>query len=193
MARRVYFAFHYQKDIWRVNQVRNSWVTQEREVSGYYDASLWEKAKKESDLALKRLINGGIQNTSVTCVLIGSETHQRRWVQYEIIKSFDKGNGLLGVYIHNLKNQDKETSVKGNDPFGDLGIRLSADGKSASVSVRKNQKWITFEDYPRVSCNYKSEYGGNFYRLSQLGYKLYDWIENDGYNNFNNWIEDSLN
>lgn len=193
MARRVYFAFHYQKDIWRVNQVRNSWVTQEREVSGYYDASLWEKAKKESDLALKRLINGGIQNTSVTCVLIGSETHQRRWVQYEIIKSFDKGNGLLGVYIHNLKNQDKETSVKGNDPFDDLGITLSADGKSASVSVWKNQKWITFEDYPRVSCNYKSEYGGNFYRLSQLGYKLYDWIENDGYNNFNKWIEDSLN
>jgi hypothetical protein len=80
MARRVYFAFHYQNDIWRVNEVRQSWVTQERQVAGFYDASLWEEAKKQSDLAIKRMINSGLQNTSVTCVLIGSETSNRRWV-----------------------------------------------------------------------------------------------------------------
>jgi hypothetical protein len=189
MARRVYFAFHYQSDIWRVNQVRNSWVTKDREVAGYYDASLWEEAKKESDLAIKRMINSGLENTSVTCVLIGSETYKRRWVQYEIIKSFDKGNSLFGVYIHSLKNQEQEVSTKGSDPFDDLGITLSSNGKEGYVKIWKNSTWSVFNDYPIVSCNYKAEYGGKFYRMSQLGFKLYDWRSDDGNVNFNTWVE----
>ena len=47
MARRVFFSFHYERDIWRANVVRNSWVTQDREAAGFWDASLWEEAKKK--------------------------------------------------------------------------------------------------------------------------------------------------
>jgi hypothetical protein len=192
MARRVYFAFHYQNDIWRVNQVRQSWVTQDRQDAGFYDASLWEKAKKESDLAIKRMINSGLQNTSATCVLIGSETSKRRWVQYEIVKSFDKGNALLGVYIHLLKDKFGKTSSKGADPFDDLALVISDGGKSASVRVWKNQSWKNFEDYPTVSLNWKQEYAGKFFRFSELGIKLYDWSDDDGYTNFDKWIENSV-
>lgn len=73
MARRVFFSFHY-KDVadLRANVVRNSWLTKpDRQAAGFFDASIWEEAKKESDLALKRLINGGVDGTSNTCVLIG--------------------------------------------------------------------------------------------------------------------------
>jgi len=192
MARRAYFAFHYQNDIWRVNQVRNSWVTQDHESAGFYDASLWEEAKKQSDLGIKRMINSGLQNTSVTCVLIGSETSKRRWVQYEIIKSFDKGNALLGVYVNELKDQDGKTSAKGANPFDYLAIYTSSDGKSASVKVWKNQKWIDYEDYPKVEINYNLQHANKFYQLSQLGIRMYDWSSNDGYSNFDSWIETSI-
>lgn len=193
MSRRVYFAFHYQNDIWRVNEVRNSWVTKDdREAAGFYDASLWEEAKKESDIGIKRMINHGLQYTTVTCVLIGIETYKRRWVRYEIIKSLDRKNGLLGIYINGLKDQNGEVCRKGNDPFDDLRITLSKDGKSADVTVWENMNWIPYEDYPTISCNYKEEYGGNSYRLSKLGFKMYDWVVNDGYSNFNNWVEDSI-
>jgi hypothetical protein len=192
MARRVYFAFHYQKDIWRVNQIRKSWITQERQEAGFYDASLWEEAKKQNDLAIKRMINSGLQNTTATCVLIGSETSERRWVQYEIVKSFDKGNALLGVYIDSLKDKDGKTCKKGADPFDDLAVSISNNAKSASVKVWADQKWKDFDDYPTVTINWKQEYANAFFRLSKLGIKLYDWTSDDGYKNFNKWVEDSI-
>jgi hypothetical protein len=192
MARRVYFAFHYQNDIWRVNQVRQSWVTQERQEAGFYDASLWEEAKKQSDLAIKRMINSGLQNTSATCVLIGSETFDRRWVRYEIIKSIDKGNGLIGIYIHSLKNSIGKTCTKGNNPFEYLAISISTDGKSASVKEWRNQQWKSFDDYPTITADCGEQYAGKFFQLSKIGIDMYDWVTDDGYNNFNQWIEDPI-
>jgi hypothetical protein len=113
MARRVYFAFHYQNDISRVNVVRNSWVTQEREAAGFYDASLWEKAKRTGDDAVKRMISDGIKGTSVTVFLLGSQTAERKWVRYELERSCENGNGLLGLYIHQVKNFAGQTSIQG--------------------------------------------------------------------------------
>jgi MTH538 TIR-like domain (DUF1863) len=47
MARRVFFSFHYERDIWRASIVRNSWVTKpDRQAAGFFDASIWEEAKK---------------------------------------------------------------------------------------------------------------------------------------------------
>ena len=72
MPKRVYFAFHYQDVIdFRANVVRNHNFL-DVESAGYYDHSIWEEAKKTSPLALKRLINAELQNTSVTAVLIGT-------------------------------------------------------------------------------------------------------------------------
>ncbi len=97
MARRVFFSFHYERDIWRSSIVRNSWLTHpDREAAGFWDASLWEETKLRGDAAIQRLIDAGLEYTSVTAVLIGSETADRRWVQYELRKSYERGNGLLG-------------------------------------------------------------------------------------------------
>jgi hypothetical protein len=117
MARSVFFSFHYQRDIWRVNTVRNHFVTRGGyNQSGYWDHSLWEEAKKDGELALKRLINKGLQDTSVTVVLIGAETAQRRWVNYEIEKSHERGNGMLGIYIHNIANLKRQKDYRGANP-----------------------------------------------------------------------------
>ena len=103
MAKKVFFSFHYQDVIdFRANVVRNhgTFILSPQD-AGYYDSSMWEKAKKESDLALKRLINNGLKNTSNTCVLIGTETYLRPWVRYELLKSIKKGNHIFGVHIKN--------------------------------------------------------------------------------------------
>jgi hypothetical protein len=112
MPRRVFFSFHYQQDIWRVNVVRNhAKVKSGYQEAGYWDCSLWESAKRTGEISLKRLINSGLLNTSVTVVLIGRETSERKWVRYEIEKSYERGNGMLGIYIHNIKNISRTTRV----------------------------------------------------------------------------------
>ena len=54
--RHVYFAFDYENDIWRVNQVRNSGLLFGSKSVGFADRSLWEKAKTKRRQALERLI-----------------------------------------------------------------------------------------------------------------------------------------
>jgi hypothetical protein len=117
MARRVFFSFHYQRDIWRVNQIRNSGVVIGEAAAGFRDASLWEEARRQGDAAVQRLIDRGLEGTSVTAVLIGAQTAQRRFVDYEIEQSIRRGNGLLGVRIHNLRDQYGYTDVPGSVPW----------------------------------------------------------------------------
>jgi len=115
MARCVFFSFHYA-DIWRVNVVRNSHVVDGIAVAGFQDASLWEEAKKKGDAAVRKMIDQALVGTSVTCVLIGEKTSQRDYVDYEIEKSIERGNGLFGVRIHNIKDQNQKTGLWGAAP-----------------------------------------------------------------------------
>lgn len=124
MARRVYCAFHYQNDISRVNVVRNSWLThQNRETAGFFDASFWESAKKTGDAAIKRMIHNGLDGTSVTAFLLGSETAWRPWVRYELEESYKRGNGMLAIRIHGIKNLQGYTSSFGENIFATFTIQ----------------------------------------------------------------------
>ena len=88
MAKRVFFSFHYQDVIdFRANTVRNHWMTKpDREQAGFFDASVWEESQKKGDIALKRLINGALENTSNTCVLVGTETYRPQTGEFSIKK-----------------------------------------------------------------------------------------------------------
>lgn len=117
MARKVFFSFYHKGDIGRIGQVRNSWLTK-GEDAGYIDEASWESIKRQGDDAVKRWIDTQLNGTSVTVVLIGNETASRPWVRHEIRESHKKGNGLLGIYIHSLKDfRNGQTSYKGNNPF----------------------------------------------------------------------------
>lgn len=164
MARSVFFSFHYQRDIWRVNVVRNHFLTRGGyNPAGYWDHSLWEEVKREGDLALKRLINKGLQGTSVTVVLIGAETAQRGWVNYEIEKSLERGNGMLGIYIHNIGNREGQKDYAGANPFDNFTIE-----KPSSFSYIANTRAPLSTIYP-----------------------TYDWVLGNGYNNFSTWVENA--
>ena len=192
MARRVFFSFHYQDVIdFRANVVRNHWLTKpDREAAGFFDASIWETAKRTSPLAVKRLINKEVQNTTVTVVLIGSETYARRWVRYEIIKSMAKGNYTFGVHINGIKGKDGRVKVVGRNPFDFLGYRYSDDGKRLYPYEYKSGKWVRYGDlapYPLETTAPQSK-RGKFYKLSS-NRRVYNWVTNDGYKNFAKWVE----
>ncbi len=115
--RHVFFSFDWD-DVWQVNQVRHSWVAKgSYTAAGFVDSAQIETLKKDTDQAIKNWIGKQMEGTSVTCVLIGSHTAGSRWVKYEIEQSIKKKNGLLGVFIHNVKDKDSRISTKGADPF----------------------------------------------------------------------------
>lgn len=192
MAKRVFFSFHYQ-DVsdFRVNVVRNHWQLQpNREICGYYDASIWESAKKQGDVALKRLINSGLDRTSNTCVLIGSQTYQRPWVRYEILKSFKKGNHIFGVHINSIKDKYQKTKIKGANPLEYVGVSFSDSGLTATLLEYIDGKWVNYTQIDG-SASYRTtvakKYCGKAYRLSEF-YNTYDWVGDDGYNKFSGWV-----
>ena len=116
MARRVFFSFNYNKDIWRVNQIRSMPNITGCAVAGFQDASLWEEAKKKGDAVIKRLIDKGLENTSVTVVCVTYGTAVRKYINYEIDQSLKRGNGLLGIQIAHLKDQGGDTTSPGSIP-----------------------------------------------------------------------------
>ncbi|MDH1428879.1 TIR domain-containing protein [Comamonas aquatica] len=192
MAKRVFFSFHYQDVIdFRANVVRNHWMTKsDREQAGFFDASVWEESQKKGNIALKRLINGALDNTSNTCVLVGTETYLRPWVRYEILKSFKRGNHLLAVHINSITDKNKKVKTLGSNPFDFVGVRYSDDGKTATLLEWLNDKWVDYDQIDN-SATYAVNVGldrqGKGFKLSEL-FKLYDWDTDRGYDNFSSWL-----
>lgn len=116
MARRVFFSFNYNKDVWRVNQIRGMPNIIGTAAAGFQDASLWEEAKEKGDAAIKELIDNGLNYTSVTVVCITWGTAGRKYINYEIDRSIERGNGILGLRIHHLKDQNRNTTSEGAVP-----------------------------------------------------------------------------
>ncbi len=118
MARKVFFSFKY-KDVSRSMVVRNSWVAQGKESAGFIDAADFEKLKKQGDKAIQNWIDKQLEGTSVTVVLVGAKTCSSRWVKYEIDKSIQRGNGLLGIDVSKIKDLQGNTSDRcGKIPKG---------------------------------------------------------------------------
>lgn len=192
MASRVFFSFHYQDVVdFRANVVRNHWLTKpDRRAAGFFDASLWESARKIGKVAIKRLINTGLDGTSVTCVLIGTETFARPWVRYEILKSFRKGNSQFAVHINGIKGRDKNTKGLGANPFASLGVTYSADGSTGTLWEFTNGDWRPYTEIDG-SATFSTRVGpphrGKGFALESW-YPTYKWNADDGFNNFATWV-----
>lgn len=119
--RNVFFSFHYDRDAWRAAQVRGSAILPSIDMVGKIrDGVAWESVKRQSDPAIRQWIRDQLQGTSVTVVLIGQETASRKWVLEEIAQSAARGNGLLGVRIHDIVSyvgQQRTVDFAGPDPF----------------------------------------------------------------------------
>ncbi len=131
MARRVFYSFHYKPDNARASQVRNIGALDGNKPATDNE---WESITSAGEAAIKRWINGQMNGKSCVLVLIGSNTAGRKWIKYEIEKGWNDGKGLLGVYIHNLKDLQGLQSKKGRNPFDEFTVRT--DKKMLSRIVK---------------------------------------------------------
>lgn len=188
MARSVYFSFHYKRDIMRVQQIKNHYVTKEGYTeAGYFDGSLEEKAQKEGDKAVQDLIDKGLKGSSVLCVLIGNETYTRRWVWYEIFKSVELGMGIFGIRIHQLKDPNEGADSAGLSPFEVLGYG-EAGGKMVPM-VHYPSGWKNVPMLTPIAASAAPYLKGKDKPVLNSIFNVYDWVSNDGYNNFAKWVE----
>lgn len=193
MARRVFFSFHYQDVIdFRANVVRNHWMTKpDREEAGYFDASVWESAKRRGEESLKRLINGALENTSNTCILIGSSTYARPWVRYEVLKSFRRGNHMFGVHINGIKGKDGNTKDLGPNPLSYVGVTFSDDGRTGTMWEKSGGEWVKYKQIDGTAdyaCSVDQAYRGKGFNLGNW-YPVFKWNADKGYEKFSNWVK----
>ena len=191
MAKRVFFSFHYQ-DVsdFRANVVRNhgSFKLTSQD-AGFFDSSMWEEARKKSNLALKRLINNGLNNTSNTCVLVGTETYKRPWVRYELLKSYVKGNHILAVHINGIKDKYEKSKNLGKNPLDYVGIYPIDENRIKLIE--KKDKWIYYNKIESTDTFIFKNHGltlKKIYPLSTM-YKIHKWNSDKGYNNFSTWLK----
>lgn len=132
VKRKVFYSFHFKNDSWRASQVRNI-----KKITGnsVLADNEWEKVKR-SDRKIMEWIDKQLKGKSCLVVLIGEKTANRKWINYEITKAWNDGKGVLGIYIHNLKDMTGSSSKKGKNPFSFLsfenGRKLSGIAKTYS-------------------------------------------------------------
>ena len=132
MARRVFYSFHYKPDNWRAGQVRNMGVIEGNRPVSDND---WESITRGGDTAIQKWIDGQISGKSCAIFLIGKDTAGRKWINYEIKKAWNDKKGVLGIYIHNLKDKDVKQSAKGRNPFDDFTMKRDNQKLSSVVKA----------------------------------------------------------
>lgn len=143
MARKIFFSFHYQRDAWRVSIVRNSNVVSANyDKTPFMDHADWQSIERSGEAAIRRWIDGQLIGSTVTCVLIGSETDSRKWVHYEIEKSIERQHAILGIYINNIKNQYGLTDSAGMNPLSKHSI-----GWTPLTSIAPTYDWVYNNGY----------------------------------------------
>jgi len=115
----------------------------------------WETVTKGGDDAIKKWIAGQMDGKSCSIVLIGAGTAGRKWINYEIEQSWNKGKGLLGVHVHNLKDNDGKQSYKGNNPFNGFTITQNSQTiyLSTIVKVYDPPFTVSTDVYKHISDN----------------------------------------
>jgi len=128
--RRVFYSFHYKPDNWRASTVRNIGAVEGNKPASDND---WESITKKGDTAIQNWIDNQLSGRSCCVVLIGKDTAGRKWIKYEIENAWNDGKGVLGIYIHNLKDVNEKQTTKGKNPFEDFTMKRDGITKLSSI------------------------------------------------------------
>jgi hypothetical protein len=145
--RQVFYSFHYKPDCWRASTVRSIGAIEGNKPAPDND---WETITSGGDEAIKKWIREQMKYRSCTIVLVGNKTANRKWINHEIVKSWDNGMGVVGIYIHGIKNSQGYITEKGNNPFdyithGKSKTKLSTIVKCynpAGSNSKERYEWI---------------------------------------------------
>lgn len=142
MKRQVFYSFHFGNDVMRVQQIRNIGAIEGNEP---VSPNNWEEIRRTGKSAVEKWIDDNMRHKSCVVVLVGSETANRKWVDYEIRKAWNEGKGLLGIYIHNLKDPRTGICRKGANPFDNVPLE-NGQRLSSLVPCYDPNSWDAYND-----------------------------------------------
>ena len=168
--RQVFFSFRYMIDAWRASQIRNMGKVSDNSTFSDND---WEAVKEKSIPAIESWIKDQMRMRSCVIVLIGEHTQGRKWINYEIEQAWKQGKGIVGIYIHGLKDFMGEQATKGENPFEDFCIDrtmnyIVRNSKPADANEVNLARVVKAYDPPYCSSN-------NVY--NHISKNIEDWIE----------------
>lgn len=160
MAKSVFFSFHYEQDVHRVQLVRN---VNALEGQPLLNAQKWEEVRRKGDQAIENWIHSQMAYKKAVIVLIGKQTASRDWVTYEIEKAWKDKKPLLGIRIHGLSSFGT-TDAAGVNPFdkakGVFGVpvfdptitdwRGQIDSKATYNQLRQNLEYWSSQGKVRL-------------------------------------------
>src|SRR3546814_749711 len=116
VARKCFYSFHFKPDCWRAGTVRSIGAIEGNEPASDND---WEAITSgaDKDAKIERWIAGQMRGKTCTIVLVGTDTANRKWINHEIVRSWDAKMGVVGIRIHGRKNNQSLTSTAGANPF----------------------------------------------------------------------------
>ena len=156
MTRRCFYSFHYKPDNWRAAKIRNIGAIEGNKPATDND---WETITSGGDAKIKKWINEQLSGRTCTIVLVGRNTAKRKWIDYEIQKSWNDGKGVLGIHIHNVEDSRGNQAGKGANPFSHFTLD---EGKKRLTSV------VKCYDPPRTTSSGCYNY---------IADHLEDWVE----------------
>jgi len=190
--RKVFFSFCYDEDSRRVDVIYEIWQTHHpRGVSRFVDRRVSGQAKALGEEEVKRAIREGVDQTTVTCVLVGAHTWQDRWVRYEIARSVERGNGLFAVRINGIADpQTHLRTAAGWNPLAYLGVgRIAGGGYLMFENI--NGQWIRYQDHALSLAKpaYLPAMSLGYVQPLSVGLLEYDYVTQNGAENLEQWIE----
>ena len=110
----VFYSFHYERDVNRVQLVRNIKALEGQPLLNAQD---WEAVRRRGQQAIIDWIDEQMKYKRAVVVLIGQETASRPWVIYEIEKAWKDKKPLVGIRIHGLADFGNGADRQGPNPF----------------------------------------------------------------------------
>ena len=114
MARKCFYSFQYKPDNWRVSKIRNIGAIEGNKPATDND---WEEIVGGGDTKIKKWISDQMAGKTCTIILAGTNTANRKWINHEIVESWNKGKGVLVIHIHNITDSSGNQSSKGSNPL----------------------------------------------------------------------------
>lgn len=72
----------------------------------FHDRHLLDPVDSTNDSYIRRCIRDEMDGTSTTVVLIGENTSNSEWVDWEIKESIENGNGVVGIKVDDDVDED---------------------------------------------------------------------------------------
>lgn len=121
----VFYSFHYERDVNRVQLVRNINALEGQPLLRAQD---WEAVRRRGQQAIVDWVDEQMRYKRAVVVLIEEETASRPWVIYEIEKAWKEKKPLVGIRIHGLSSfgsVDRAGANPFDQAFGMSGIPVS--------------------------------------------------------------------